>query len=194
MWLILLTFAGVAFDQTSDNFILGVALLFMVVTYVTQSDIVRHYLTSEHSITLEAAKRPRIGALFILSLIFTFAVIFGLLLLILPGIYLAARWWAAVSVMYATETNATEALALSWEKSANHVPAISLALVILQIPAILSITLFYFVMDDMSTMPLLMSLVENVLASVSQILTWISGGVTYMLLGARNIRVTNIFD
>ena len=96
--------------------------------------------------------------------------------------------------MYATETNATEALALSWEKSANHVPAISLALVILQIPAILSVAFYYFGLSDMGIMPLHMSLVENALASVSQILTWISGGVTYILLGAGNIRVTNIFD
>lgn len=194
MWFILLTFAGMAFDQLPDDLLLVSTLLFVMISFAAQSDIVRKHLVSVNMITPGAAKRPRIGTVSITSVIFGLAVYFGLLLLLLPGIYLASRWWAAIAVMFSEETSAVEALTLSWEKSVSHVPAISLALVILFIPSILSGVIYFYSTDGVGAISLPTSLVYNALASVSYIAMWISGSVTYVLLGGGKSRVTNIFE
>lgn len=62
----------------------------------------------------------RIASLFGISLLFVFCVGIGLALLILPGVYLAARWYIAVPILLAEGTSVSEALGASWARTRDH--------------------------------------------------------------------------
>lgn len=52
----------------------------------------------------------RFGALFLISLVSGLAIVIGLVLLLVPGLYLATGWLAAIPLMMLEQTTATEAL------------------------------------------------------------------------------------
>lgn len=58
--------------------------------------------------------RPRIAGLFGLQLLMALPILAGLALLVLPGIYLWARWYIAYPILVAEDLGVTEAMRRSW--------------------------------------------------------------------------------
>lgn len=68
-----------------------------------------------------------------------FGAVFGVcLLLIVPGIFLATRWFAAVPALFGAPVGVTGALGESWERTKGHAGAIFGAMVLIYLPMIIA--------------------------------------------------------
>jgi hypothetical protein len=63
---------------------------------------------------LQDNSKPRLGAFWWMGLISTLAIMIGCVLLILPGLYLAARWFVSGPILIAENKSAVESLRESW--------------------------------------------------------------------------------
>lgn len=106
-----MTFLGVVADLYPDFTSLASLasiLLNLALQYEISLALLVHY-----DLVGDRARRRRLWALLGLNLLSGIAILFGLLLLIVPGAYLLVRWWAAAPALIAEDADITEALSLS---------------------------------------------------------------------------------
>ncbi len=99
---------------------------------------VLHYILTRRAMRaggLLAVDAPGdVGGLFLLDLVSNLAILLGFVLLIVPGVWLYARWFAAVPVLFAEETSSSEAMAASAARTRPMLGPIILAVAILYVP------------------------------------------------------------
>lgn len=81
------------------------------------------------------------GGFFGMSLLTGLGILAGLVLLIVPGIYLAARWSIAQPLQVAGGRSVTEAIGESWRTTAPHVLAIVLAVLTIWAPSVIGLVM-----------------------------------------------------
>jgi hypothetical protein len=183
--LVLMMIAGIAAIATvidvtapSANNVLNIPVL-VVQYYVVRRLVDRNDLSS-------ADKLGGFGAFFIAGLLTGLAMILGFVLLILPGIYLSARWTMVDAVVVAENRGATEAMRRSWEATKGNVLPIIFAGLATAIPAIIGLGLLFAVgagtQDDVNgSVNLGLSAAINVLLYTSQVVGWYFGVALYQL-------------
>lgn len=119
--------------------------------------------------------RGVVALYFGMCLVSGLGIVLGLVLLILPGLWLAARWIAAGPALFCEEVGAIDALGRSASLTKGRVAPIMIALVLASMPVLLVIGVA-FVRDeyDMAT-----SIIENAALTVSQLLVWYMAVVVY---------------
>jgi hypothetical protein len=126
------------------------------------------------------------GAFFIAGLLTGLAMILGFVLLILPGIYLSARWTMVDAVVVAENRGATEAMRRSWEATQGSVLPIIFAGLVIAIPAVIGMGLLFAIgagtQDIDGNVNRGLSAVINVLLYASQVVGWYFGVALYQLL------------
>lgn len=114
--------AGVGYDvgltRYPDAFV-GVQFAFMAVNLILQAWATLTILRWA-GIELPQPPKLRIASVFGVGLLFGLGVGLGVLLLILPGIYLAARWYLAVPILLAEDMGVSEALSASWDRTEQY--------------------------------------------------------------------------
>ncbi|HEY0131172.1 MAG TPA: hypothetical protein VGB57_07190 [Allosphingosinicella sp.] len=108
-----MTLLGMVSDVYPDFAALA-ALASIPVNLVLQYEISRALLV-HYDLVDGRARRRRLWALLGLNLLSGIAILFGLLFLIVPGVYLLVRWWAAAPALIAEEADVTGSLDLSAE-------------------------------------------------------------------------------
>jgi len=103
-----------------------------------------------------------------MCLISGLGILLGLVLLVLPGLWLAARWIAAGPVLFCEDAGAIDALRRSASLTKGRVLPIMVALLLASIPTLLAIGLLFVRPED----DLAMSITENAAFTVSQLLFW----------------------
>lgn len=116
-------------------------------------------------------KAGRAGA-FVLTLILTgLGIALGLVFLVLPGIYLWARWSIVAPLVIGEGMGSSDAMGESWSRTQSIVAPISAALLLLNLPLLLFVgTLFFY--SDSGPMSLGLALFSNLLVYAAQTLTW----------------------
>jgi hypothetical protein len=138
---------------------------------------------------VERRGRRRLWALFGLGVLSGLGIALGLLLLLLPGIYLYIRWSVAVPILVAEQAGVTEALRRSGDEIAGHFwPVLGLFLLILSplIPMFLGAAL---VPEEMR---LLTSLSISVPVNLMLVLGWF-GAVAVYAAGKGDSRLAEVF-
>ncbi|WP_380875365.1 hypothetical protein ACFB49_04350 [Sphingomonas sp. DBB INV C78] len=79
------------------------------------------------------------GAVFGVCFLSNLAIILGLLLLVVPGVFLAIRWFAAVPALIGEDSGVTRALGLSWERTKGYGGAIFGSLLVIYLPLIIAV-------------------------------------------------------
>lgn len=74
------------------------------------------------------------GAVFGVGVLFNLGVMLGMVLLIVPGIFLAIRWSAAVPALIGEDVSVTGALGESWKRTKGHGGAILGAMFVMYLP------------------------------------------------------------
>jgi hypothetical protein len=134
-WLIVLTAAGVAADLNAhrEDFFallnLAIGCAGMVMPYAITRAVLRPILPPDQPI-------PSFGRYFLLSLATGLSIMLGLVLLILPGIYLAVRWSASAAAMLARDLDVGESMSASWRLTREYQWTILLFIVTLWLPFI----------------------------------------------------------
>jgi hypothetical protein len=70
---------------------------------------------------LPADSKPKLWTFWWMSVMSALAIMLGCVLLIVPGVYLAARWFVAGPIVIAEDRSATEALRESWQRTRSSV-------------------------------------------------------------------------
>lgn len=132
--LAVMTALGVASDLYPDFGPLagfGSLAASLVLQYETTSALLVHY-----DLLDGGPRRRRLWALLGLNLLTGIAILFGLLLLILPGLYLLVRWSAAVPALIARDSDISASLGLSAEVVEGRFWHVFAAMLVVWTPAV----------------------------------------------------------
>ncbi|KQM87325.1 hypothetical protein ASE67_06300 [Sphingomonas sp. Leaf23] len=119
-----------------------------------------------------------VSGLFLLNLVSNLATALGFVLLILPGIWLLARWLAAVPILFAEKTTPSEAMAASAARTRPLLVPIILAVVALYAPSIAALVAS-IALPEADIISPGMSFVINFASTISQLAGWYMAIATY---------------
>lgn len=120
-----------------------------------------------------------------------FIALLGLAALIVPGLYLNARWAAAGSVLVSGDSQVGAALDQSWTMSGPSAWAIVATWLLIYVP-ILLIGMTLAGVLGIST-PLLAQSVTQIVWSSAAVISWLMGVAVYSLLRPGTVRLAEIF-
>ncbi|MGB3847331.1 MAG: hypothetical protein WA940_15775 [Sphingopyxis sp.] len=116
------TLAGVGFDLCNalDPRLLVIwYVAFWLVMVCLQSWVTRNIL-ARAGIALRSPRDWRIAALFGIGLYTGLGILCGLLLFVLPGLFLMGRWFVAVPALFGEDVSGSEAMNVSWQSSERY--------------------------------------------------------------------------
>ncbi|WP_165356614.1 glycerophosphoryl diester phosphodiesterase membrane domain-containing protein [Sphingosinicella sp. BN140058] len=136
---LLLTAVSVTLDAVAANAESRPTFIDSLAAFAAQ-----YYLT-RRLIDQRWAAGERSGALpvFVLQLVSTLGILLGLVLLVIPGLYLLTRWFAAVPLLISRNQGTGDALRESWLSTEGHGLAVFGAMVIVYIPLLLSLVVAF---------------------------------------------------
>jgi hypothetical protein len=115
------------------------------------------------------AGQRRIWALLGLNILSGLGIVLGMILLIIPGVYLMVRWSAAVPALIAEEVNITESLGRSAQAVEGRFWHVLAALLVIWTICILGVAVAVLMPEDQS---LIVSLITNLFISVGLVAGW----------------------
>jgi hypothetical protein len=143
----------------------------------------------------DSAEKRRYGSLFISGFISGLGVVVGLVLLVLPGVYLISRWSAASSFVVAEGMGGSEALGASWD--ATREDHWQLFLVYLAGSAVFCL-LFSFNLFGLRLMlfpggGLVFPVVKNLITGSLNVAGWTLGVAVYRCINPLSNRLEEVF-
>jgi hypothetical protein len=155
------------------------SLVGVVVTVFVQYVLTERLLADRRSAGQPAPGR-RYGTLFVAQLISGLAILLAAIALILPGIYLAARWFTVTPQVVEGSDGASDSLKASWEASQPSQLAFVLAAILSILPLLPVIGVIYnAAMSDTVEESLVALVLTNVLSGVSSVLGWLLAAAAY---------------
>ncbi len=136
----------------------------------------------------------RLGSLFVLSLLASLGIVLGLVLLVLPGLYLAGRWFVAAPAMLAEGQSASQGLSRSGELMIQDWLAGSILVVIfaiLRFAPLLTQSLFLD-LPDAARWALL--IVSNIVSEGFGIASFVASVSLYLAMQDPVDKMVEIFD
>lgn len=194
MWTVVLIVAGIISDLAPMDYSMPLIVGFTIISLFAQSDIIRTDLADAYLLPTELRAKPKIGPLFFVGVLYSLGVIFGAILLILPGIFIAVRWWLASPTLYAEDVHATEAIGRSWDITKEHLQPILAAVIALALPFFAALAGYLYATDDYGNIGLLHSIPINIMTSFATIAFWLSSSTTYSLIKGDAKRLNQIFE
>ena len=128
----------------------------------------------------EPGGRRRYGSFLLLNLMSGIAILLGYLFLILPGLYLGARWTIASAIMLSGERKAGDALNESWSLTKSAVWGIIGTLLVIFVPACVVAIGLLVTLEE--SFPVLSSSVAYLLLFGAFVTSWLAGVAIYSLL------------
>lgn len=165
----------------------GANLLSAIVSMGLQYWLIRQML--EQRSMLDG--RAGFGSFFGVNFLSGLAILLGFLLLIVPGVFLAARWSAADAALLSEGEGVSAALGKSWEMTAPHVWPIVGALLVVYVPAFALGMGLSISMGD--AMPILISGIANLAVFTGSVVAWLMGVAVYTLLQPGTDMLADVF-
>jgi len=173
------TAAATAVDMTAPS----AGNILNIVALVVQYYLIRH-LVDRHGLR-STDRLGGFGSFFVVGLVTGLAALLGFVLLIVPGIYLIARWSMVDAAVVAENRGFSDAMRRSWDATADNVLPIALAVVVISLPMIVGFALMFAIGasgDEKAISGLGLSVAVNLLLYASQISIWYFGVGLYQLL------------
>ncbi|MGC6399774.1 hypothetical protein ACNI3Q_04230 [Sphingomonas sp. FW199] len=176
--------AGMSVDAmltANPSVAVGVNLVISVVTIALVQWQFRAALTAAGSSI--APGNGRIVALYLLNLVATLGIALGVLLLVLPGIYVASRWAVAGAILIAEGRTIGDALGESWRRTRASVVPISALLILAVVPLGVALAAEIWFLDvALDAVPFWLSILTNGMLAISMMATTQVGVAAYRLL------------
>jgi hypothetical protein len=188
--LLLLTGGATALDLLLPDDSIAVSNIPLTIALLCAASIVTRAAMARAGLAV-AGDDLRFGTLFGISLLGNLGIILGLLLLVIPGLYLSARWFMAVPAMFAEDRSASDALGTSWQATREHAwPLVGLTLLVYLPPFVLAVLVNLFA----SLLPAAaMSATTNMMVYGSVIIGWHAAVATYAALRGSEARLEEVF-
>lgn len=114
----------------------------------------------------------RAGSYVLFCIVSGLAIMLGILFLILPGLYLLARWSIGVPLVVAEGATMGEAMQRSWERTRGLGVPICLAFVVIGSGLVVSGLMDAYFVPDYGSAPFLPALASNLIGFGSNLLSW----------------------
>lgn len=187
------TAAGIGMDLSSA---LGEVALLYVFAFTffnlfLQACIIIAVLNSGGQVV--PSRRWRIASLFGVGLVTGLGIVFGLLVLVLPGLFLVGRWFLAAPSLFAEDISASQAIQASWDATEQHWLACTIiAVVIFLCQGVPLVTSLYLVPEgDITHIGTLV--VTNALSQGAWVFGIAAATTMYLTIGGRATRSAEIF-
>lgn len=118
------------------------------------------------------AAPARAGAFVGAQILTSLGIVLGFVLLVVPGLYLWARWSLVAPLIVGEQLGLGDALRESAERSRPHIGAIMAALALLAVATLVAIGIVAFVYPEDGPATLGVAIAANLLTYVPQILSW----------------------
>jgi hypothetical protein len=178
----------------ASGMLLPASIFGLVVTFFVQY-VVTERLLIDRRFEGQPALTRRYGSLFVASLLSGAAIGIGTLFLVVPGIYLAGRWFTYSAHLIEKSLGASESLNASWADSANSQLAFSLAALLGFSPTVLLFGVGYLsgsgLLESDSIWALTMT---NVVTTLTAVLSWTLGIAAYRLAVPTDTSLGAVFD
>ncbi|NMW31132.1 hypothetical protein HKD42_03560 [Altererythrobacter sp. RZ02] len=132
------------------------------------------------------------GTYFGMSIVIGLATMLGVLLLILPGLYLSIRWSAAYGFALISNEKTSDALGNSWRATEEHVWPIALALLLPTLGFAAGLAVYFT--DEALILPLTVALPANVLIYGSTVASTAIGLAVFTCIVNRNAGISDVFE
>ncbi|WP_427967836.1 hypothetical protein [Altererythrobacter sp.] len=166
--------------------------------YNIASFITGYYLTIEmlrKGGLLGEGLKAGIWTYFGISLLSGLAILFGALLLIIPGLVLLMRWLPAYGIALAEGTGVIESLEKSWGQTQGHFAALFIAFLVPVSMMVIGLGIYF--LPELISDPMVdifsVVLANILLATFSATMTAL-GIASYSLLGGRFVEVSEVFS
>lgn len=142
---------------------------------------------------------PNVAGFFLLNLLSTIGVLTGLVLLVLPGLYLAARWLVAGPILLVEREGAIAAMRRSWQLTAPIAWPLASLLALLWVPILLVAfgggILAASALEDATTQTgdLAMSVLIYLAMFAASVASWLAAVATYDVLRPQLGTLDDIF-
>lgn len=186
--LILLSGVGIAFDMAPPEVMALAMFGTSIAGFAAQYILTRRVMRRDGLLMAGAA--GAVAAMFGLGIVSNLAIGLGFLLLLVPGWWLAARWIAAVPVLFAEEPGVMAALDISAARMRPMVPAAMVAILIVYLPFVVAMA--WFVLEGDVETSAATSVPTNLAMSVSQVGAWYLAVAAYRLTRPESIDA--VFD
>ena len=187
------TVAGIGFDLSST---LGEAAIiyafaFMFFNLFLQSCTIIAIL---HSGGLALpARRWRIASLFGIGLIGGLGTGLGLLVLVLPGLFLVGRWFLAAPILFGEDTSVSEALHASWERTEQHWLACAILGVVTFLCQMVPLVASAYLLPESESARIGTLVATNTFSQAAWLFNIAAAATFYLTIGRRAIRNEEIF-
>lgn len=188
--LILLSGVGIAFDMAPPEVMALAIFGTSIAGFAAQYILTRRVMRRDGLLMAGAA--GAVAAMFGLGIVSNLAIGLGFLLLVVPGWWLAARWIAAVPVLFAEEPGVMAALDISAARMRPMVPAAMVAILIIYLPFVVATGLFILEGEGQVATSAAESVPANLAMSVSQVGAWYLAVAAYRLTRPESIDA--VFD
>ena len=190
--IVVLSALGVLADSLPESSGLGLNLPIALASLFFQYQISQDRLAR---LGLIAGEGPRSGvaALFGLGILTNLGILFGLVLLILPGIFLAVRWALSVPILIAENSRVIEAMQRSWDETKGNFWPIFITLLVVYSPIVL-LFVGAFVAGFMDAEEsVVLSVVLNIVLNVVVVAGWHAAIALYAQTGRGRGGMADIF-
>lgn len=189
------TVVGVGYDLALG--LLGEAALLYYVVYIFFMLFLQACVTiallERGGFLLPGSRRWRIASLFGISIIAGLGIFFGLLVLVLPGLFLTGRWYLAAPALFHRDMSASEAMRASWdltEQSWLSITLIAVAAFAVQAAPLLAAA---YLLENVGRIDWPVSLAMNAASQAGWLLGVSAAATAYMMLGGEEDRMRKIF-
>ncbi|AQR74768.1 hypothetical protein BXU08_14890 [Sphingomonas sp. LM7] len=124
----------------------------------------------------------RVASYIGLGIVTGLAIMIGLFLLILPGLYLYARWVVATPLVIGEGASMSEAMSRSWRRTRPAATSITAALVLINLPYVAGLFAILYLYPPYGPAPLALALAANALFFASSIGSWYFAVAVHALL------------
>lgn len=171
-WLVALTGASMAIDLMDAQY-QALNYLISIASVVAQYKVIQLLLERE-GMMREPRPAGRVGAFIGAGIVTGFAIAFGFLVLVLPGLYLFARWSIVDPLILGDGMGMSEAMSESWKRTGPFALHIALAFGILYLPWAVGLAMLFLAVGDGGTTPIspMTSALSNLLLYFSMVASW----------------------
>lgn len=190
---ILITALTVCSEQVSPSFRLGLMVLNTLLSIHFQV-LITYTLMQRIGLTTWGNAWSHFGPVFMIALVSSLAIAAGLLILIIPGLYIGARWAIAVPAVISSPKGFSEAMTESWDKTSGNLWTVFASFIAIYAPAILlvgPVVLTEFNALEYVT-SIWLSIVLNVAVSFSQVVGWVAAVALYERIAGQSHTDTEI--
>jgi hypothetical protein len=192
--ILVLTAVGIAADISGSAGLAGLAIVSTGIGVMAQLVVTRNLVTRTGLVT---EGRPRKGLWTVLgvSLLYGFGVALGTCLLVLPGVYVFVRWFAAIPAALAEALDPAEALTRSWNMTKGSEGAVLLVGVAVYAPMLFALFLlgFFSPQVEASVPQVGTSAVSNLVVYGPTVIGWYAAVAVYDLLQPSGRRLETVF-